>query len=65
MPTNGLEAGTCIRRIAPEMMLVMLTAHADSLVPEKVVAAMRAGFYDYLDKNSDYKLHYRRFLKSQ
>jgi len=63
MPTNGLEAGTCIRRIAPEMMLVMLTAHADSLVPEKVVAAMRAGFYDYLDKNSDYKASLQKILE--
>jgi DNA-binding NtrC family response regulator len=55
MPTTGLEAGQFLLKVSPDITLVMLTAHADALTVQNAVAAMKTGFYDYLDKNSDYQ----------
>lgn len=63
MPTmTGLEAGEFLLKVAPDITLVMLTAHSDALTVQNAVAAMRTGFFDYLDKNSDYQAALTRVL---
>jgi DNA-binding NtrC family response regulator len=60
---TGLEAGEFLRTVSRDITLVMLTAHADAFTVDHTRAAMRSGFYEYLDKNSDYKTTLKSILK--
>ena len=63
MSTTGLEAGKHIKKHSPDTLYMMLTAHSDRFTVEKAVEAIKAGFFDYIDKNGDYKAAVERFLQ--
>jgi signal transduction histidine kinase len=47
---SGVDLLTHLRAQRPDLICVMMTAHADT---QSAIAAMRQGAYDYFDKSSD------------
>jgi signal transduction histidine kinase len=48
--TSGVDLLSVLRARRPDLICVMMTAHADT---QSAIAAMRQGAYDYFDKSSD------------